>query len=116
MEEISLTCIECPMGCEITVEKNGDQLTVHGNTCPRGKIYAIDEVTCPKRVVTTTVRREDGGVLSVKTAKPVLKEKIFEVMQKINKVVVKLPVRIGDVVAKDISDGVDLVATDNCGE
>ena len=49
----TLTCIECPIGCEIEVEvENGVVLSVKGNTCPRGKVYAEAEVVCPKRVVT----------------------------------------------------------------
>lgn len=110
---IKVTCIECPMGCEITVKKNDSETIVSGNNCPRGKAYAIDEVTCPKRVITTTVRCEDGALVSVKTSAPVNKSEIFSVMKKINCVVAKLPIRIGDILAKDIQNGVDLVATDN---
>ena len=45
-------CIECPKGCRLTIDEN---LNVTGNTCLRGKQYAINEVTCPKRIVTSTV-------------------------------------------------------------
>jgi CxxC motif-containing protein len=44
-------CIECPKGCHLKID---DELNVTGNTCPRGKKYAINEVTCPKRVITST--------------------------------------------------------------
>ena len=56
-----LTCIACPLGCNLVVtmeEKN--VLNVTGNTCPRGKEYAITECTSPKRTVTTTVLCENG--------------------------------------------------------
>ena len=37
----TLTCIECPVGCEIRVEtENGEVKSVQGNSCPRGKMYA----------------------------------------------------------------------------
>ena len=115
MQEIkNITCIECPMGCEIQVSvENGVVLSVIGNRCPRGKAYGENEVTCPKRVITTTVRTNRGDLLPVKTSQPVIKARMFEVMKKINSVVAVLPIRIGDIVAKDIDAGVDLLATDN---
>ena len=59
-----LTCIACPLGCTITVTLDGkDVISVEGNTCPRGKEYAINECTAPVRTVTTTVKCEDGDVI-----------------------------------------------------
>ena len=41
----TLTCIECPVGCEITAEtENGEVKSVRGNSCPRGRMYAESEV------------------------------------------------------------------------
>ena len=109
-----LTCIECPMGCSITVRLvDGVAVEVSGNNCVRGKLYAENEVVCPKRVITTTVRLSNGEVVPVKTTAPVDKSKVFEIMQKINKVVANLPVRIGDVLVEDIGCGASLVATDD---
>ncbi len=109
-----LTCIECPMGCSITVRVvDGVATEVSGNNCVRGKLYAENEVVCPKRVITTTVRLTNGDVVPVKTTAPVDKSKVFEIMQKINKVVATVPVRIGDVLVEDIGCGASLVATDD---
>ena len=64
----TLTCIECPVGCEIRVETENDEVkSVQGNSCPRGKMYAESEVICPKRVVTSVVRAENGEMIPVKT-------------------------------------------------
>ena len=53
MKERMLTCIGCPMGCQLTVTMEGNEiLSVEGNTCPRGDIYARKEVTNPTRIVT----------------------------------------------------------------
>ena len=59
MEKRILTCIGCPMGCqlEVTLEK-GAFASVTGNTCKNGARYAQKEVTDPRRIVTTTVRVE----------------------------------------------------------
>ena len=109
-----LTCIECPVGCEIEVEmENGVVLSVKGNACPRGKIYAEAEVVCPKRVVTSTVRAENGEIVPVKTDRPVRKDAIFEVMKKINETICKMPVAPGDVLVKNICDDANLIVTGN---
>ncbi|MBQ8295152.1 MAG: DUF1667 domain-containing protein [Clostridia bacterium] len=110
----TLTCIECPIGCTIEVEFEGEQvLSVKGNACLRGKAYASSEVVCPKRVLTSTVRAENGGLVPVKTSEPIPKDQLFAVMEKINAVVCKLPVKIGDVIVENICDGADLIATNS---
>ncbi len=108
----TLTCIECPIGCEITVETEDSKiLSLTGNACPRGKLYAENEVACPKRVVTSTVRAQDGGLIPVKTNKPVRKSEIFAVMQKINAFVCSAPVEMGQTLIKNIDEDADLVVS-----
>ena len=110
----NLTCIECPIGCEIEVEiEKGVVLSVEGNSCPRGKIYAEAEVVCPKRVVTSTVRAENGEMIPVKTDRPVRKEAIFEVMKKINSATCKMPVALGDILVENICDDANLIVAGN---
>lgn len=110
----NLTCIECPIGCEIEVElENGAVVSVKGNNCPRGKLYAEAEVVCPKRVVTSTVRAENGEMIPVKTDRPVRKDAIFEVMQKINRTTCKTPVALGDILVENICDDANLVVAGN---
>lgn len=114
--ERRLTCIVCPKGCDLVVEfdDTGAIKNISGFTCPRGKDYAIAECTAPVRTVTSTVRCEDGEVVAVKTAKPIPKEKIFEVMAAINDVVAPNTLKIGDVVIEKVAGtDVDVVATAN---
>lgn len=48
MEERKLTCIGCPMGCQLQVIiKDGIVEKVTGNTCKRGADYGKKEVTDP---------------------------------------------------------------------
>lgn len=109
----NLTCIECPVGCYITVETDGKEvISVTGNGCNRGKMYASSEVTCPMRVVTSTVRAVGGKMLPVKTDKPVKKQNIFAVMDKIKGFTAPSGVKEGDVLIENVSDGANLVATD----
>ena len=109
-----LTCIVCPIGCSLTAEIAGDGRVskVTGNNCSRGEKYAIEECTNPKRILTTTLRCEDGKMISVKTDAGIPKEKLLEAMKLISGIVVKCPVNIGDIIVKDVF-GSNLVATQN---
>lgn len=106
-----LTCIACPLGCALTVTiEDKKVISVEGNTCPRGKDYAINECTAPVRTVTSTVMCENGDLVSVKTKNPIPKDKIFEAMSVINKTVASLPISVGDIIIEDLF-GSPLVAT-----
>jgi len=105
----SLICIICPIGCSLEIENNGlhDNLSVTGNRCPRGVVYAQEEIRSPKRVVTATapimescIKEGQGAVrrVPVKTSSPCPKEKIPTLLRDIYKVKVSLPVKIGDVI------------------
>lgn len=115
METRTLTCIGCPLGCEITVSLQGGEVTgITGNTCKRGAEYARNEVTNPMRTVTSTVCVQDGmiPVVSVRTKGDIPKEKIGDCMKALKDVTIKAPVQIGDVVLPNVGDtGVDVVAT-----
>lgn len=112
--EREMTCIVCPMGCTLKVELSatGEVLKVTGNNCKRGAKYAEAECTNPQRTITTTLRCEDGSMVAVKTDTTIPKEKMFEAMEQINGTVVKLPVRIGDVLIENVF-GSNVVATQN---
>ena len=111
----NMTCIVCPMGCQLQVDlEDGVVKSVSGNTCPRGKQYAIDECTHPMRTITSTARAENGEVVPVKTDRTVPKEMMFDCMVEINRAVVKLPAKIGDVVVENIlGTGANVVVTAN---
>lgn len=103
------------MGCPLVVELEGsDVVSVKGQTCKRGEVYARKEVTNPTRIVTSTVKVEGGKVdmVSVKTRDDIPKGKIFECVKALKGVTVKAPVHIGDVIVADVAGtGVDIVAT-----
>ncbi len=110
-----LTCIVCPKGCQMTAElEDGKVTNVAGFTCPRGKQYAIDECTHPMRTITSTARAENGAVVPVKTNNTIPKELMFDCMREINRAVVKLPARIGDVLIENVlGTGADVIVTAN---
>ena len=128
---VNLTCIICPVGCSLIVddktlnntdsgaysesEKEAD-LSVTGNRCRRGLVYAREEISSPKRTVTATCRITDNGHpvrrLPVKTSIPCPKEKISDLLTDIYKKTVALPVHSGDIVISDwMGLGINIIST-----
>lgn len=112
---MDLTCIRCPMGCQLHVElQDGKVVSVSGNTCKRGEDYARTEAVAPVRTVTSTVRALGGErcVVAVKTVPDVPKDKIFDVMEAVRGLSVTAPVHIGDVLIHHVAGtDSDLVAS-----
>lgn len=118
MAEIrELTCINCPLGCALTVSmEQGKVIKVEGNTCQKGKSYGEKEVTNPTRIVTSSVKVSGGRlpVVSVKTASDIPKGKISACAEALKAIEVKAPVAIGDIILHDVCHtGVDIIATRN---
>lgn len=114
-EKKDFVCIRCPLGCNITVEADGGEIkSIAGNTCPRGADYVTKELTDPRRIVTSLVRVQGGGlpVVSVKTAADIPKDKIADCIKALKAVELPAPVHMGDVVLEDVcGTGVNIVAT-----
>ena len=107
---MKLTCIMCPMGCELTATKTKDGYTISGNNCIRGDQFGKEELTAPKRIITGLIHT-DKGVTSVKTDKPVDKKLIFDVMKEIDKVHVKTA-KLGQIVIENVlNTGANVVVT-----
>ena len=113
--EKNITCIVCPVGCRLTVKKNEDTTyTVTGNTCKRGEKYGVEEMTAPKRMVTTTVKIKDGALrlVPVKTSDSIPKELIFDLMELLDDVEIQAPVMVGDIIVENaLGTGVNIVAS-----
>ena len=109
-----LVCVNCPVGCRLTVEVENDQvLSVSGNSCPRGEEYAKSECIRPERILTTTVRIHGAihRVLPVITESELPLDMIMEVMDAVRGIQVQAPVQVGDVIAENLlGTGVNLVA------
>lgn len=111
----SLTCINCPIGCrmDVILSGTGAFLSVSGNSCPRGAVYARQECTMPERMITAVIPIIGSHTpLSVKTSVPVPKVLIPAVMEKLIHVHVTPPVYMGQVILSDVlNTGADIVAT-----
>ena len=107
-----MICINCPRGCQLEVDLETKEVT--GNFCPRGKEYAINEITCPKRTLTSTMKVVNGDVdmVSIRSDKPIDKKLLFQAMEEINKKTVNAPINIGDILIENIClSGVNIIAT-----
>lgn len=109
------TCIVCPMGCRARVIlENGNVVAVKNVECPLGEAYARNEIKAPLRDFFTTVRVKGGkiSVLPVRTTAPIPKEKMMDCTLELSKITVKAPVKLGEVIIKNILKiGVDVIAT-----
>jgi CxxC motif-containing protein len=106
------------MGCSLEVDesKSKDTPSVTGNKCPRGAVYAVEEIRAPKRVVTATCAINGHSAfvrrVPVKTASPCPKEKISALLDDIYKVKITLPLKMGDIVIAGWNgSGIDVVAS-----
>lgn len=121
IETLQFNCTTCPSECLLTVkvERTADGhvaevRSVTGNSCPRGDKFAHQELTCPMRVLTTTVAVSGGdeALLPVRTSEAIPLELHAQAMALIRGLVVNAPIRMGNVVLKDLlNTNIDLVAS-----
>lgn len=111
-------CIVCPMGCRLQVsqDEGSGELVVEGASCKRGREYAIQEATAPKRTLTTTLATAWGRPLPVRSAAPIAKSLLLAITPRLASLVIDRAVAAGQVVVPDIDgEGTALIATANAG-
>lgn len=121
IETLQFNCTTCPSECLLTVEierdVNGNVARVRsvtGNSCPRGDKFAHQELTCPMRVLTTTVAVSGGdeALLPVRTAEAIPLALHAQAMDLIRGLVVDAPIHMGDVILPNLLDtNINLVAS-----
>lgn len=109
-----LTCILCPLGCELEAERSGEGLEIRGNQCENGIGFADEEILHPKRNLATSVplRGTVSQMVSVRLSGPVPRDKIFPILAEIAKLRPEPPIRRGRVLIPNVlGTGVDVIAT-----
>jgi CxxC motif-containing protein len=108
-------CVTCPVGCSLQVEHHGRNiLKVEGNQCKKGLQYAESEHHDPRRMLTTTVKVRGGfhPLVPVQTKSPIPKSMIFDIIEKLRRIEITAPVRIGQIVMEDaMGTGIDIIAS-----
>lgn len=112
----TVICIGCPLGCRVsvTVDRRGRITGIRGAQCRQGERYVLKELKEPVRTLTTTLRTNDRDfpLLPVRTSRPVPKQIMRDIVRETAGVVVKPPVRCGQVLVPNVcASGADLVAT-----
>ena len=111
----ALICVTCPMGCRLDVTvADGQVVAVEGQGCKRGLTYAQDEITNPRRVVTTTVRVQTGRhpLLPVYTDCPFPKDQILPLLAELRRIAVNAPVQARQVIlANALGTGINVLAS-----
>ena len=138
----TITCIICPNGCLLSadVSEPGTDAPVTGTEnprsidspvtgagcprvidgpvtgagCPRGEAYFIQEITDPRRTLTSSVLVKGGELplCSVRLTDPVPIARIPDVMKEIRKMKVEAPLESGTVLIRDVLGlGSDVIAT-----
>jgi CxxC motif-containing protein len=99
----------------VRVVKEGNKvIEVSGNTCKRGEAYAAQEAVAPQRTLTTSIKVTGGDftLVSVKSAAPIPKARLFDIMKAVQKLQTAAPIHVGDIIVHDVLGlGIDLVAT-----
>ena len=121
IETLQFNCTTCPSECLLTVEVERDAdgavvevRSVTGNSCPRGDKFAHQELTCPMRVLTTTVAVSGGDetLLPARTTEAIPLALHAQAMDLIRGLVVDAPIRMGDVLLENLlNTGTDLIAS-----
>lgn len=121
IETLQFNCTTCPSECLLTVEveRSADGAVVEvrsvtGNSCPRGDTFTRQELTCPMRVLTTTIAVSGGDetLLPVRTAEAIPLALHAQAMDLIRGLVIEAPIRMGDIVLEDLlSTNIDLIAS-----
>ena len=99
-----IRCIICPTGCLIHVKAINGELIIEGHSCKRGEEYSREEFISPKRILTTTMRVENGflPLIPVRSDKPIPKDKLEDTLRKIASIVSKAPIKMGDILIENV--------------
>lgn len=116
-QQKNLICISCPRGCHLAAEKDTNgEWQISGNMCPLGKKYAVQEMTDPRRVVTAVMKTDDPAnpFVPVRSNQAYPKSEIPALLNRLYKMEVKTPVKLGDVVLSDVNgSGIDIIIAES---
>ena len=117
--EMRICCTTCPNECELDIEidENKNIISAKGNKCPRGLAFAEKEVVDPERVLASTVKVVDAKhntLLPVRTKEALPLRLHFDAMHQLETMHVNAPIKMGDIIIKNVCDsGIDVIASRN---
>ncbi len=109
-----LTCVLCPVGCELEAMHTERGLDLRGHMCEKGIEFATEEILYPKRNIATSVpvKGRAARLVSVRLSDRVPREMIFPVLAEIARLRPEAPIKRGDVLLRNVlGTGADVIAT-----
>ena len=99
-----IRCIVCPTGCLVHVENVNGELIIEGHSCKRGEDYAREEFISPKRILTTTMRVENGflPLIPIRSDRPIPKDRLRDTLKEIAQTVADAPIKMGDILIENV--------------
>ena len=114
-EQRNFICVTCPVGCAIEAVVDGTELVeIQGQACKRGDTFVREELTNPRRMLTTTVRVRNGllPLVPVRSSEPLPKGLFHQVVACLRDVEIDAPVAEHQMVSANVLDtGVDIITT-----
>lgn len=110
------TCINCPKSCRLLVHtENKEVQSVQGNSCKRGYDFAVQEIICPMRILTGTMKANGcNKPFSVRSSSPIPKSLLIPAATILRTYHPALPIHIGDVIISNIlGTNTQIIATQN---
>ncbi|MFA5481304.1 MAG: DUF1667 domain-containing protein [Bacilli bacterium] len=109
---MKLTCIICPNGCALEIDEKTMQVT--GYKCSRGAAFAVNELTDPRRSITSTVKTTlpEYPVVSVRSDGDLPKALIGKAISLLKTILVDEYLSIGTIIVNNVLDtGVNIITT-----
>jgi len=114
-EKREFICITCPVGCTIEATVEGEKiLSIRGQGCKRGIAFVKEELTAPKRMLTTTVQVRGGKLplVPVRSREPLPKDRLFDIVAQLRQIVLQAPVAEHQIVLENAANtGVDIITS-----
>lgn len=108
---MNITCIKCPIGCNLTITKKNNQIIVTGNSCPRGKEYGTLEMISPMRTL-TTVKAISNGTITLRTSQDIPKSLYIDVLNAVKTAKTKQRYKVGEIFLSNVCNtGANLIVT-----
>lgn len=108
-----IICPMCPNGCQIYEDKNNVPV---GHRCKKGEAFFKQEVISPERILTTTIRINNGEIplLPVRSTTMVRRSEMKRIIRELSEIVINAPVHEGSIVIEGIGEnGVSFIAERN---
>jgi CxxC motif-containing protein len=109
-----MVCFICPKSCFLSVQEVNGEIRVEGNHCLRGIEFARKEHGDPERILTSTMRVNNGTLplVSIRSENPVKKAELINLIKHFDVLSIDAPISNGQTLFSGIGQNkVNIIAT-----